>query len=156
MSPWNVPQCLRKNKFKLDNWPALGLAEARDLCRVKKEVVVAPGTLQNLMDCLFEGKTEGKSLHANSLSRAVTKLYGRHADKFEGPFTLSDIRRTCKTLMGAVGIEKELKDRIQGHAFSDVSSKHYDRYDNFKEKQTSLEIWGNWLWDNVVTAELHS
>lgn len=105
---------------------------------------------------LFEGKTEGKSLHANSLSRAVTKLYGRHADKFEGPFTLRDIRRTCKTLMGVAGIEKELKDRIQGHAFSDVSSKHYDRYDYFKEKQASLEMWGNWLWENVVTAELPS
>jgi len=84
----------------------------------------------------------------------VTKLYGRHADKFEGPFTLRDIRRTCKTLMGVAGIEKELKDRIHGHAFSDVSSKHYDRYDYFKEKQAGLVRWGAWLWDSVVTADL--
>ncbi|MHC5193233.1 site-specific integrase [Pseudomonas frederiksbergensis] len=105
---------------------------------------------------LFEGKVEGKSIHANSLSRAVTKLYSRHTDKFEGPFTLRDIRRTCKTLMGVAGIEKELKDRIQGHAFNDVSSKHYDRYDYFKEKQSSLEKWGQWLVENVVEADLNA
>ncbi|MER2097538.1 MAG: integrase family protein [Pseudomonas qingdaonensis] len=100
----------------------------------------------------FEGKVVGQSLHANSLSRAVTKLYGRHAEKFEGPFTLRDIRRTCKTLMGVVGLSKELRDRIQGHAFSDVSSKHYDRYDYFKEKQRGLARWSTWLEKNAIKS----
>ncbi|QTT81049.1 integrase family protein [Pseudomonas chlororaphis] len=102
----------------------------------------------------FEGKVVGASLHTNSLSRAVTKLYGRHADKFNGPFTLRDLRRTCKTLMGVAGLNKELKDRIQGHAFGDVSSKHYDRYDYFKEKQRGLQRWAAWLQSNVVSAKL--
>lgn len=102
----------------------------------------------------FEGKVVGSSLHTNSLSRAVTKLYGRHADKFNGPFTLRDIRRTCKTLMGVAKISKELKDRIQGHAFGDVSSKHYDRYDYFEEKQRGLQRWATWLQKNVITVEL--
>jgi hypothetical protein len=104
---------------------------------------------------LFEGKIEGKSLHANSLSRAITKLYNRHAEKFEAPFTLRDIRRTCKTLMGVAGIKKELKDRIQGHAFNDVSSKHYDRYDYFKEKQAGLEVWAEWLLKKVNMVEVN-
>ncbi|WP_412071630.1 tyrosine-type recombinase/integrase [Pseudomonas fluorescens] len=102
----------------------------------------------------FEGKVEGKALHTQSLSRAVTKLYGRHTDKFNGPFTLRDIRRTCKTLMGVAGLSKEVRDRIQGHAFSDVSSKHYDRHDYFKEKQQGLLRWSVWLHKNVVNAEL--
>jgi hypothetical protein len=102
----------------------------------------------------FEGKVEGKSLHTQSLSRAVTKLYGRHADKFNGPFTLRDIRRTCKTLMGVAGLGKEVRDRIQGHAFNDVSSKHYDRHDYFKEKQQALLRWSVWLHKHVVYAEL--
>ncbi|MDI2594315.1 integrase family protein [Pseudomonas sp. 681] len=102
----------------------------------------------------FEGKVEGSALHANSLSRAVTKLYGRHADKFNGPFTLRDIRRTCKTLMGVAKISKELKDRIQGHAFGDVASKHYDRYDYFDEKKTGLQRWATWLQKNVITAKV--
>jgi hypothetical protein len=102
----------------------------------------------------FEGKADGKSLHTQSLSRAVTKLYSRHAGKFNGPFTLRDIRRTCKTLMGVAGLDKELKDRIQGHAFGDVSSKHYDRYTYFKEKKLGLQRWATWLKKNVVCADV--
>ena len=102
----------------------------------------------------FEGKVVGKALHTQSLSRAVTKLYGRHTEKFNGPFTLRDIRRTCKTLMGVAGLSKEVRDRIQGHAFSDVSSKHYDRHDYFKEKQEGLLRWSVWLHRHVVNAEL--
>ena len=93
----------------------------------------------------FSGKDLTESIHTNSLSRAVTKLYSRHKKEFSGPFTLRDIRRTCKTLMGVAGISKEIRDRIQGHAFSDVSSKHYDRYDYFKEKQEALGVWAAWL-----------
>lgn len=99
----------------------------------------------------FQGKVEGKSLCTQSLSRAVTKLYGRHTDKFNGPFTLRDIRRTCKTLMGVAGIDKELKDRLQGHAFGDVASKHYDRYSYFPEKQRGIQRWGTWLHKNVCS-----
>ncbi|WP_367256183.1 tyrosine-type recombinase/integrase [Pseudomonas sp. stari2] len=93
----------------------------------------------------FSGKDLTESIHTNSLSRAVSKLYSRHKSDFAGPFTLRDIRRTCKTLMGVAGISKEIRDRIQGHAFSDVSSKHYDRYDYFKEKQAALNAWAAWL-----------
>lgn len=102
----------------------------------------------------FEGKVVGTSLHTNSLSRAVTKLCSRHADKFNGPFTLRDLRRTCKTLMGVAKLSKELRDRIQGHAFGDVSSKHYDRYDYFDEKKNGLQKWATWLEKNVISAKL--
>lgn len=101
----------------------------------------------------FEGNIPGQSLNSNSLSRAVSKLYSRHKDKFDGPFTLRDLRRTCKTLMGVAGLDKSLRDRIQGHAFSDVSSKHYDRYDYFKEKQKGLQRWALWLQHNVIEGE---
>jgi len=101
----------------------------------------------------FMGKMEDKPLHTQSLSRAVTKLYSRHTKLFDGPFTLRDVRRTCKTLMGVAGLEKELRDRIQGHAFNDVSSKHYDRYDYFKEKQRGLQRWSLWLQKNIVAAD---
>jgi integrase len=52
-----------------------------------------------------------------------------------------DLRRTCKTLMGELGISKELRDRLQNHALNDVSSKHYDRYDYLPEKRRALEAW---------------
>ena len=83
----------------------------------------------------------------------MTKLCARHPDTFKTPFTLRDLRRTCKTLMGVAGISKELRDRIQGHAFSDVSSKHYDRYDYLKEKSQGLEDWATWLVDVAGIVE---
>lgn len=97
----------------------------------------------------FQGRVLGQPLNVQSLSRAVTKLYQRHEKAFAGPFTLRDLRRTCKTLMASAGLSKELRDRIQGHAFNDVSSKHYDRYDYFEEKRAGLHVWAEWLERNV-------
>jgi len=59
-------------------------------------------------------------------------------------FTPRDIRRTVKTLMGEAGLSKEIRDRIQGHAFSDVGSVHYDRYDYWLEKQKAMKEWEAW------------
>lgn len=56
--------------------------------------------------------------------------------------TPRDLRRTCKTLMGKAGLPKDIRDRIHNHALTDVSSKHYDRYDYIKEKREALDRWG--------------
>lgn len=56
-----------------------------------------------------------------------------------------DVRRTVKTLMGKAGITKEIRDRIQNHALSDVSTVHYDRYDYLKEKEQGLKVWNDYL-----------
>jgi len=60
-------------------------------------------------------------------------------------FTLRDLRRTIKTRMGELGINKSIRDIIQNHALNDVSSKHYDRWDYMPEKQEALEKWCNHL-----------
>lgn len=66
-------------------------------------------------------------------------------------FTVRDIRRTWKTLAGKAGISKEMRDRLQNHAQSDVSSKHYDRYDYMPEKLAAMKIWEAFL--NDVLAD---
>ncbi|SFB30027.1 tyrosine-type recombinase/integrase [Azotobacter beijerinckii] len=101
----------------------------------------------------FLGRYADKPLNVQALSVAVRKLQSRHRDKFTEPFTLRDLRRTCKTLMGVAGLDKQLRDRIQGHAFNDVSAKHYDRYDYLREKQQGLEHWAAWLEEHVVDAK---
>ncbi|MEZ9548040.1 integrase, partial [Vibrio crassostreae] len=74
------------------------------------------------------------------------------------PFTPRDLRRTCKTLMGELGISKSLRDRLQNHALNDVSSKHYDRYEYLPEKRIALESWQQKLnsqhGSNVVSLEV--
>lgn len=60
-------------------------------------------------------------------------------------FSPRDLRRTWKTLTGKAGLSKDIRDRLQNHARSDVSSKHYDRYDYMKEKRAAMEQWAAYL-----------
>ena len=60
-------------------------------------------------------------------------------------FTPRNLRRTFKTLAGEAGLSKEIRDRIQGHSQSDITSTHYDRYDYLEEKQKATQKWCNWL-----------
>lgn len=80
--------------------------------------------------------------------RRFYPVYGMDQDNNEvlfEKFTPRDLRRTCKTLMGEAGISKELRDRVQNHAMSDVSTIHYDRYDYLKEKRSAMAIWQDYL-----------
>lgn len=60
-------------------------------------------------------------------------------------FCPRDLRRTWKTLSGVAGISKSDRDRLQNHSQSDVSSKHYDRYDYLPEKRAAMLQWGKWF-----------
>ena len=71
-------------------------------------------------------------------------------------FSPRDLRRTWKTLAGSIGIDLEIRNRIQGHAFDDIGSKAYDRYDYLPEKRAAMEQWAAFVErmlrekDNVV------
>jgi len=60
-------------------------------------------------------------------------------------WTLRDLRRTAKTVLGQRKVPKDLRDRFHGHAMADVSSKHYDRYDYLDEKRSVMASWDSWL-----------
>jgi integrase len=60
-------------------------------------------------------------------------------------FIPRDLRRTCKSRMGEIGISKLICDRLHNHALQDVSSKHYDRYDYLPEKRQAMQTWGGYL-----------
>ncbi|MFQ2527331.1 tyrosine-type recombinase/integrase [Aeromonas caviae] len=79
-----------------------------------------------------------------SLSQAIDRYRNRNEMEH---FIPRDFRRTCKTLMGELGIAKDLRDRLQNHALNDVSSKHYDRYEYLPEKRRALELWERRLLD---------
>jgi len=91
-------------------------------------------------------------LRTDSLSQGITR-YRENSEIRH--FIPRDIRRTCKTLMGELGISKHIRDRLQNHALQDVSSKHYDRYEYEAEKRIALTSWEQKLNDtgvsNVVT-----
>lgn len=68
-------------------------------------------------------------------------------------FTPRDIRRTWKTLSGAAGVSKDVRDRLQNHARKDVSSRHYDRYDYLTEKRAGMATWAAYL-DRILSGDL--
>lgn len=69
-------------------------------------------------------------------------IIGRYLEESGAePFSARDLRRTWKTLAGAAGLSKEIRDRLQNHALNDVSSKHYDRYDYLEEKRQAMSRW---------------
>jgi len=68
-------------------------------------------------------------------------------------FTPRDLRRTWKTLAGAAGVSKEVRDRLQNHALQDVSSKSYDRWNYLPEKRAGMNTWGDYL-ERILAGEL--
>jgi hypothetical protein len=64
-------------------------------------------------------------------------------------FSPRDIRRTFKTVAGSMGILLELRNRLQGHAMTDVGSVHYDRYDYLTEKRAAMQAWVEGLADII-------
>ena len=112
---------------------------------VLKEQKLATGD----SDFIFPHRLEpAKHIRPDSLSQAIS----RYRDKTEiRSFIPRDIRRTCKTLMGELGISKSIRDRLQNHALQDVSSKHYDRYEYMPEKRIALESWERELNNSVVS-----
>lgn len=98
----------------------------------------------NAAGALF-GKIKGDHnalIDSTTLAKAITKLCNRiELEQFQA----KDIRRTVKTLMGFAGIRKEDRDRFQNHALTDVSSRHYDRYDYLAEKRQVMAVWDEFL-----------
>jgi integrase len=74
----------------------------------------------------------------DALTGAVRKFV---AASGMGSFSPRDIRRTFKTIAGSMGISLELRNRLQGHAMTDVGSVHYDRYEYLPEKRAAMDQW---------------
>lgn len=85
-----------------------------------------------------------------SMSKALSRYCERTG--FE-KFTPRDLRRTCKTRMGELGLSKEIRDRLHNHALNDVSSKHYDRYDYLPEKTKAINAWGEYL-EQILSGDI--
>ncbi len=93
---------------------------------------------------------EKNHLRTDSFGKAISRF--REENPKFNPFVARDIRRTCKTLMGELGVSKDVRDRLQNHAVNDVSSKHYDRYSYLPEKREALRKWESRL--NGFTAQV--
>ena len=148
------PHEIASSRWNAVNWKEKTLLIVADVSKNKRDHLVpltdsALEILQNLQaqntndsTFIFPQKNDvEKHLRTDSFAQSI--IYYREYFPTKSVFVARDIRRTCKTLMGEIGVTKELRDRIQNHALQDVSSKHYDRYDYLSEKRRALELWEN-------------
>lgn len=142
------------------DWPARTLTIPPERFKGRRYHVVPLGTVaMALLDERYSRAHTGSRWHTSGISDLVfpagdsyysVKALGQYLRRQRAvgnwpagvePFTPYDLRRTWKTRTGELGIDKSIRDRIQGHALSDVSSRHYDRWDYLPEKKAAMALW---------------
>lgn len=161
------PYELAASRWEVIDWQQKTLLITPDISKNKRPhlipltdsalVVLERQRLNNDSEFIFPHRFNPTDhIRLDSLSQGIARY--REASPHIKPFTPRDLRRTCKTLMGEIGISKSLRDRLQNHALNDVSSKHYDRYEYLPEKRIALESWEQKLnsqhGSNVISLEV--
>jgi len=93
-------------------------------------------------DWLFPHQDRTQPRNADALFQATRRFCERNRIKGFAP---RDCRRTFKTLTGSIGIDLELRNRLQGHAMTAVGSVHYDRWSYLPQKREAMSIWASEL-----------
>ena len=60
-------------------------------------------------------------------------------------FELRDLRRTCETMLAALGVSSDIRAQVQSHGLGGVQARHYDRHSYMAEKRVTLETWNQHL-----------
>jgi len=87
---------------------------------------------------LFPSQKRNGPRRYDSLTHAV-RIFINNDEMIS--FSPRDLRRTFKTIAGSFGIPLEMRNRLQGHALTDVGTVHYDRYDYLTEKRMAMQTW---------------
>jgi integrase len=104
------------------------------------------------------GKAKGAldRIVAVKARKIAEEIAGDEAAKIE-PWHLHDLRRTCATRLGKLGVPRLVVSKVLNHATSDVTSV-YDQHDYEPEKRAALDRWTthllgivNGTGDNVVS-----
>jgi len=98
---------------------------------------------------VFPSRRTSKKPHmgADTLNRAITKLFGHEAGKKKQPpnlmgemphFTVHDLRRTCRTLLAQQGTPGHVAERCLNHKLKGVEG-IYNKHDYLDERKEALD-----------------
>lgn len=126
---WTIPGERRKTRNKTAEPHLVPLTE------LHRGLLAEARSLSGDAKHLFPAKNRSEPLRYDSLNHAVRRFI-----EASGMISFSprDLRRTFKTLGGSFGISLEMRNRLQGHALTDVGSVHYDRYDYLSQKREAM------------------
>ena len=97
---------------------------------------------------VFPNRRSSKNpfMGADTLNRAISKLFGiEPGRKIKAPnkmgkiqpFTVHDLRRTCRTLLAEIGVPGHVAERCLNHKLKGVEG-IYNRHDYFDERKVAL------------------
>ena len=129
---WVIPRERRKNR----NTP--GDPHVVPLTPLHRALLKTIKETNQSGEWLFPHQDGQQPRNADALCQATRRFF---AKSYLKPFAPRDCRRTFKTLTGSIGIDLELRNRLQGHAMTDVGSVHYDRWSYLPQKREGMELW---------------
>jgi integrase len=139
---WSIPAERRKSRHDVTEPHIVPLTDFHiELLDQIREATNHP-------DWLFPHKDKKQPRKADALYQAVHRFCP--VNNIES-FAPRDCRRTFKTLAGSIGLGLEIRNRLQGHAMTDVGSVHYDRWGYLPEKRKAMEQWADWLRSTINT-----
>ncbi|MDQ6434572.1 tyrosine-type recombinase/integrase [Mesorhizobium sp. LHD-90] len=104
------------------------------------------------LEYVFESRYYNrKQIARHSLSQAMRRVIGDLDPNGEDGEVVKRLqarrptphsfRRTCTTGMARLGVPREDRIAVLGHADEDVESEHYNAYDRLPEKRVALDAW---------------
>jgi integrase len=99
---------------------------------------------------VFPNRRSSKNpfMGADTLNRAITKLFGHEAGKKKQPpnkmgdikhFSVHDLRRTCRTMLAQLGVPGHIAERCLNHKLRGVEG-IYNQHDYFEERKEALVL----------------
>lgn len=116
------------------------------LIRLSARVVTFPANFQGKSPLLFS--SDGvKGLRVETVSALVNKLASEMLTRkqLREGFEMRDLRRTCETMLAALGVSSDIRAQVQSHGLGGVQARHYDRHNYMVEKRETLKTWNQHL-----------
>jgi integrase len=126
---WRIPDENAKTRghvVPLSGWAL------REFAILKRRARNAPWVLPS--------KQRNGPVDAKLLTRGIARCQQRFRELGIAPFTLHDLRRTCRTGMARLGIPPHIAERVLNHAQPKIPGT-YDVHDYLEEKRAALDQW---------------
>lgn len=142
---WTVPVAHQKTTLKREDaarpWAVPLTPTAVQLLRDLKALADAIGSSYVLAS--FHPGAKGEPITEKSLNHAMRRLFAGKAPALslegERP-TPHDLRRTVRTHLGKLGVQRDVSERVLNHAVGEME-KVYDQGDYLRERRTALRKW---------------
>lgn len=113
-------------------------------------------------DYVFPSRRSAKSPHMgrDTLNRAISKMFGHEAGRTKqppnlmgdmDPFTVHDLRRTCRSILAAEGVAPHIAERCLNHKLKGIEAV-YNQHDYLVERREALNLVSKRIFPLVVAS----